>query len=75
MTFLTLSLYFHYELIEKTITHDFEKEQQSLKDLSLNNARKKLIAGEIVEEKTEVSIIGDKMVATTIIKLEGQIND
>ena len=65
----------HYELIEKTITHDFEKEQQSLKDLSLNNARKKLIAGEIVEEKTDVSIIGDKMVATTIIKLEGQIND
>ena len=64
-----------YELVEKTVVYDFEKEEARLKNMSLNNARQKLLAGEIVEEKTNVLIVGDKMVACTTIKLIGNLND
>lgn len=65
----------YYELIEQTITHDFDNEKQNLQEKSIAEARKNLIAGDILDETTQISIVEDKMYACTTIKLEGKIND
>ena len=65
----------YYELEQQVITHNLEQEQQSVIDKSVNMARKNMIAGEIIDEKTTLSITENKITAYTTIKVLGCIND
>lgn len=65
----------HYELTPTIITHDFEKEKDSLILKSKLTAKQNLPAGEILSQNTETHIVEDVMFSTTTITVFGIINN
>lgn len=63
----------HYELAEMEVINDFEQEKQNLIDESVSKAYEILPVGEIISEKTETSILDEKMFAITTITIYGMI--
>ncbi len=64
------------ELVETTITHDFDAERDSLVQDSINLAYDNIIEYDsMIDESTTVTTIGDKMIACTTLTLTGLLND
>ena len=63
------------ELRTSVKINDFEIEKQVLMDKCLNLAKSKLKTEQILDEKTEITIFEDKMIACSLLKVVGQIND
>lgn len=70
---LRREVYVYYELELQNIERNFEKEQDNLIQKSKDLAYENLPLGEIVSEKTDCSIVGDKMFALTTISVYGII--
>ena len=68
-------VYKFYELKLETITHDFENEKEKLIEKSQNQARLNMPSGELINEETTTSIVGDKLYACTTLTILGTIND
>ena len=64
----------HYELTEKEVVNDFEKEKQNLINQSIDKTREILPIGEIINEKTETTVFSDTMFAITTITVFGNIS-
>jgi len=63
------------ELTTSIKINDFENEKQNLKDRSLSLAKSKVKNEEILDEKTEITLFEDKMIACSCLRVVGQIND
>ena len=64
----------HYELTESEVVNDFEKEKQNLINLSIEKTRETLPNGEIINEKTETTVLNDTMFAITTVTVFGNIS-
>lgn len=64
-----------YELETQIKGNDFESNKQSLLDASYNKAKSQLGELIVVDESKTLQIVGDKMIATTILTTQGLIND
>lgn len=63
----------YYELVEREVLRDFEKEKQGLIDKSIALAYQNLPIGKILSENTQTSIVDDSMFAITTITIYGII--
>lgn len=63
----------YYELKTQEVERDFKMEEQKLKEESVQKAYSNLPNGEILSEKSRVSIVEDTMFAITTITVYGEI--
>lgn len=64
-----------YELATKVVKINLQDEVENLKQKSLNLARENIIAGEILNEETQLTNLGTKLIAISTITILGKIND
>jgi len=64
-----------HELATKIVKKDLKAEEENLKQKSLNLARKNMLAGEILNEETQLINLGTKLIAISTITILGKIND
>ena len=64
-----------YELQETEIENNLTEKKQENEDLSLNLARKNLVAGEILSENTSSHFLEDRLISISTIIVLGSIND
>ena len=65
----------YYELVKESISVNFEEEKEALLVKSKDTAYRDLPNGDIIDETSDIRVVGDSMFATTTIKLLGIIND
>jgi len=64
-----------YELCETQIENNLAEKQQENEEISLNSARKNLVAGEILSENTTSHFLEDRLISISTITVLGSIND
>ncbi len=72
---LAREVHIFYELQETEIENNLAEKQQKNEELSLNLARKNIVAGEILSENTSSHFLEDRLISISTITVLGSIND